>query len=188
MPTYRRAFDPGGTFFFTVVTAGRRPILTTDLGRQLLRDVMNQCRSTMPFTIDAFVLLPDHLHAIWTLPEGDSDYSTRWAIIKKEFSKAWIAAGGATQPVSESKRRSRRVGVWQKRFWEHLVRRDEFDAIVAYVHFNPVKHELVRCPHEWPWSSFHRWVAEGRLKRDWLCSCEAAAPSPTFPENLEQFE
>ena len=96
------------------------------------------------------VLLPDHLHAIWTLPTGESNYPLRWAWIKKEFTKGWLAAGGAEQPVSASKIRNGRRGIWQRRFWEHTISDEaDFEAHVEYVHFNAVRHGLVDCPHDW---------------------------------------
>lgn len=189
MPNYVRAHDPGGTFFFTVVTDHRRPILTTELARSLLRKAIEDCRCRFPFEIEAFALLPDHLHAIWRMPGDDSDYSKRWALIKKQFSQRWIEAGGETTPVSAAKEKGRRLGVWQPRFWEHTVRSDEHGAIVDYVHFNAVKHGHARCPHAWPWSSFHRWVADGRLRSDWRCICAGGeATPPTFPEAFDAFE
>lgn len=190
MPNYLRARDPGGTFFFTLVTERRQPILTTDLGRQLLSDAICVALAERPVTVQAMVLLPDHLHAIWTLPEDDTDYSMRWSLIKRRFAREWLRAGGDEQRTSESRQRVRRRGVWQRRFWEHLVRSHEFEEIAAYIHMNPVKHGLATCPHAWEWSTFHRWVDDGRLKRDWRCVCERRPPieSPAFPAWLEQAE
>jgi putative transposase len=123
-------------------------------------------------------LLPDHLHALWTLPEGDDDYSARWSIIKRRFAKTFLLEGGTEQPLSESRRRNRRRGVWQRRFWERVVRANEFDEIISYIHFNPVKHGLVSCPHDWPWSTFHQWVARGELDRNWECVCDRDGDRP----------
>lgn len=121
-----------------------------------------------PFQIDAIVLLPDHLHAVWTLPPGDVDFSTRWNQIKGRFSKTWLAAWGveATPGTRRSSRRER--GVWQRRFFEHCCR-DEADyrRCVDYVHINPLKHGLVDRVRDWPWSSFHRYVKLGEYARDW---------------------
>lgn len=180
MPNYIRAIDPGGTFFFTLVTERRRPILATKLGRACLSAAMRATFAERPVIVEAMVLLPDHLHVVWTLPPGDSDYSTRCGLIKRRFVKAWLAVGGDEQPRSRSRIANGRRGVWQRRFWEHMVRRDEFGDIVDYMHFNPVKHGLVRCPHEWPWSTFHRWVIEGRLRNDWQCVCDGSCPPPRF--------
>ena len=110
MPEYRRAYAPGGTFFFTAVTYKRRPLLCDPLARRLLRGIIRRTQQRWPFTIDAIVLLPDHLHTLWTLPEGDANFSTRWAYLKKEFTKAWLAGGGAEGSVSESRQQNRRRG------------------------------------------------------------------------------
>lgn len=188
MPNYVRAIEAGGTFFFTVVTNRRRPILVSDLARSLLRGAIDDTRRRFPFTIEAFVLLPDHLHTIWRLPDEDSDYSKRWALIKKQFSQQWIAAGGQVSSVTNAQQRAGRVGVWQPRFWEHVVRATDFANIVEYIHLNPVKHGHARCPHEWPWSSFHRWVREGRSRADCCCVCAGQCETPTFPESYDHFE
>lgn len=168
MPYYRRAFIPGGTFFFTVITAQRARILTQEHARKFLGEAFRECRRRWPFQIDALVLLPDHLHALWTLPPGDPDYSRRWAWIKKEFSKAWLASGGSAQNVSESQARHRRRGVWQHRFWEHAIKDDrDYSRHFDYIHWNPVKHGLVEAVCDWPFSTFHRWVRLGVYPREW---------------------
>ena len=179
MPDYRRAFVPGGTFFFTLVTFDRAPILTEPAARSILRGAIETCRQRWPFDIDAFALLPDHLHAILTLPPGDADFSRRWALIKKEFTKQWLDAGGAARPVSAAKHRDRRAGVWQQRFWEHVVRdADDLHAHLDYVHYNPVRHGLAACPHAWPYSSFDRCRRAGFYEDDWLCTCAGRAATP----------
>ena len=129
---------------------------------------MEECRSNRPFQTDAIVLLPDHLHAIWTLPPDDDDYSARWAWIKKEFTKGWLGAGHEERAVSAGRARDDRRGVWQPKFWEHMVR-DETDMEnhFDYLHYNPVKHGYVSLPREWVWSSFHRWVRAGVYDPDW---------------------
>lgn len=170
MPNWRRARIPGGTYFFTVVTEGRRPIFESACARQILGDTIRQCIVSWPFEPVAIVLLPDHLHSIWCLPEGDSDYSKRWAWIKQDFTKKWIAKGGEEMPVTDGKKRDGRRGVWQSKFWEHTIKDEvDFDRHYDYIHFNPVKHGYVRCPSEWEWSSFHRWVKEGVYPEDWAC-------------------
>jgi len=173
MPDYRRAYEPGGMFFFTLVTHRRRCLFSDSTAREYLRLAIRQVQTERPFELVAIVLLPDHLHCIWKLPEGDGDFSTRWACIKKEFSRLWLAGGGKEVSISEARKAHRERGVWQKRFWEHRIR-DENDMMrhVNYIHYNPVKHGLVRCPHDWPHSSFHRWVKDGYYKDDWLCDCE----------------
>jgi putative transposase len=122
----------------------------------------------MPFLINAIVLLPEHLHAIWSLPPGDAKYSKRWGKIKKSFTEAYLAAGGREQPISHGKSRQRRRGVWQPSFWEHMIRDEvDFERHFDYIHYNPVKHGHVACAKDWPYSSFHRWVRESVYDRNW---------------------
>jgi putative transposase len=171
MPSFRRAFLPGGTFFFTVVTECRAPILHLPSARAALGWAIRRCRDRWPFRVDAIVLLPDHLHAIWSLPGGDTAYPRRWAWIKGEFTRSWLADGGAEQATTISRLRGRRRGVWQRRYWEHLVRDEaEMERLGDYIHYNPVKHGLVACPSDWPYSSFGRWVRLGTYPPDWGCS------------------
>ncbi len=174
MPNYRRAYVPGGSFFFTLVTDRRAPLFGNKgnkPGRLLLGSLLRRVQLQRPFTINAVVLLPEHLHAIWSLPSGDTEYSARWGWIKKEFTKQWLALGGAEQPVSAGRERERQRGVWQRRFWEHtLESEDDFERHFDYIHYNPVKHGHVRCPRDWPWSSFHRWMRVGVYPADWACS------------------
>src|SRR4051812_21329250 len=120
------------------------------------------------------VLLPDHLHAVWTLPDGDAGYSQRWGWIKKTFTQRWITNGGAKRAVSNGKWNDGRRGVWQPKFYEHTIRNQEdLNRHLDYIHYNPVKHGLVHCPHQWEWSSFHRWVREEGYAQSWQCVCEA---------------
>jgi putative transposase len=171
MPDFRRYLIPGATYFFTVVTDGRVPILCKDRSRSTLRGAFEACRKELPFEMPAVVLLPDHLHAIWTLPDGDCDYSKRWGVIKKAFTDQYLAEGGPEQRVTAGRRRQRRRGVWQPRFWEHLIRDEtDFERHFDYVHYNPVKHGHVARPRDWEWSSFHRWVRERVYPVDWGCS------------------
>jgi putative transposase len=168
MPNYVRNRVAGGTYFFTVVAFHRRHILTTDRARPLLRTAMDGVQRKWPFTTDAIVLLPDHLHAIWTLPDGDSDYSRRWAEVKEAFTRSYLRAGGHEGPTSLSRRKHRERGVWQRRFWEHTVRdEDDFKRCLDYVHWNPVKHGLVERVRDYPWSSFKRYVRLGEYDPDW---------------------
>lgn len=185
MPNFRRAFQPGGTFFFTVVTYRRRKILTTQTARESLRQAISSVRDDRPFEIDAFVLLADHLHCIWTLPEGDSDFSERWRAIKTLFTRSFLSVDPNQDiPVINGMRNESRRGIWQRRFWEHTVRNiEEFSRLNDYIHFNPVKHGYATCPHEWPWSSFHRLVSEQRYEKKWGCSCGDSRPAlPDFEE------
>lgn len=168
MPNYRRAYIPGGMFFFTLVTEQRAQILIDATARRLLRTAFAGCRARWPFRVDAIVLLPDHLHTVWSLPRGDTAYSRRWAWIKKEFTKSWVAEGGAEEAVSDSRHRNRRRGIWQRRFWEHsLADEDDLERHLDYIHYNPVKHGLVEVPRDWPYSSFHRFVKLGAYPPDW---------------------
>lgn len=119
-----------------------------------------------PFTIDAFVLLPDHLHCIWTMPEGDRDFSIRWRLTKSYFSRKCDATH--KNIPSRSRRKKKEQAVWQRRFWEHLIR-DEQDFVkhIEYIHYNPVKHGLAKAPKDWEYSSFHRYVREGVYDLEW---------------------
>ena len=167
MSRYRRNRF-GQTFFFTVVTDQRQPILTTDLGRQTLREAIIEVRQDLAFKTVAIVLLPDHIHTIWELPQGDTDYSTRWQLIKTAFTKKWKRQGGALVPLSASRKKRGEQGVWQRRFFEHTCQ-DDFDLkrCTDYLHVNPLKHGLVERVCDWPWSSFHRYVAQGEYTKEW---------------------
>jgi len=173
MPNYRRAIQPGGTFFPTLVTEGRAPIFAAQGARRMLHDAINRCREFHPFELGGIVLLHDHLHLLITLPDGDYDFSRRITFIKSALTRSFLASGGGEQPRSASRLRQRARGVWQRRFWEHTIR-DEGDRVrhLDYIHYNPVKHRYVDCPHAWPHSSFHRFVAQRRYERDWCCRCE----------------
>ncbi len=122
VPDYRRNYIPGGTYFFTCVTHKRRPILTTELGRRCLREAIHEVQKDHPFTLFAIVLVPDHWHCVWTLPEGDARYPLHWMRIKEEFTERWLAGGGTEAKQSASREQHRMRGVWQKRYWEHTVR------------------------------------------------------------------
>ena len=173
MPNYLRAFLPGGTFFLTLVTERRVPIFAAESARSMLHDAFARCGQLHPFTLDAIVLLPDHVHLVITLPQADADFSTPLANIKSNFTRRYLAAGGIEQSRSSSRLRQRARGVWQRRFWEHTVR-DENDLHrhFDYIHYNPVKHGYAPCPHAWPHSSFHRFAADGLYERLWCCQCE----------------
>jgi putative transposase len=154
MPRYIRAQQPGGTFFFTVVTHQRRKLFYEVNNRVILRTIIMEIKSTYPFNIDAWVLLLEYLHCIWTLPEGDMDFSKRWGLIKAKFTKE--LKGQLTTPI------------WQNRFWEHLIRNDQdFQRHMDYIHYNPVKHGLVKSPKDWPSSTFHRYVQQGLYSFNW---------------------
>jgi putative transposase len=172
MPEYVRAFAPGGTFFFTVVTHQRRHILTSTPARQALRKAIERTRLSHPFGINAFVLLPDHLHCIWTLPAEDSDFSTRWRLIKSSFTRQCSLSRCDPTSAGESRQGHGEQGIWQRRFWEHVVRdEEEYAHLCDYIHFNPVKHGHARCPHLWPHSSFARFVSQSLYDANWACAC-----------------
>ncbi|MGH8504428.1 MAG: REP-associated tyrosine transposase [Stenotrophobium sp.] len=163
MPQYTRAYVPGGTFFFTLALLERKRRLLTD-HIDLLRDSLRKVQETRPFKIVAMVVLPDHLHCIWTLPPDDADFSTRWRLIKTAFARAIPK----TERLSPRRQHTGERGIWQRRFWEHTIR-DERDlaAHIDYIHYNPVKHRHVKRVADWPHSSFHRYVSEGVLALDW---------------------
>jgi putative transposase len=174
MSRYRRLRALGGCFFFTVVTERRRRFLTQEAPRRWLREAIAETRAEHPFAIDAWVLLPDHLHCIWTLPESDADFSTRWGLIKRRFSLRAKALLQRDDWVSPSKRKHREATIWQRRFWEHCIRDDrDYEAHMDYIHFNPVKHGLVERVSDWPFSTFHRHVAAGTYPPDWAAVPEA---------------
>lgn len=166
MPNYRRPRNPGGMYFFTVVTQERRPVLTTEAVRSALRMAIQQARMTLPFKIEAWVLLPDHLHCIWSLPPDDGNFSARWAIIKRQVSQQCSAMVDASLSISRKRRNEH--AFWQRRFWEHQIR-DENDLAkhLDYVHWNPVKHGFVKTVKDWQYSSFHKYVAQGTYPSDW---------------------
>lgn len=168
MPDYRRWYVPGGTYFFTVVSYRRAPFLCCDAARPFLHAAIDRERQDRPFEIRAIVLLPDHLHTLWTLPPHDADYSTRWSAIKAEFTRNWLALGGGEGDVSVAERREGRRGVWQPRFREHTIRdEDDFENHFDYIHYNPVKHGHARAPKDWPWSTFHKYVRLGIYPANW---------------------
>ncbi len=171
MPNYRRVWTPGGTFFFTVTLLERRRTTLVD-HVDALRTAFRHARAARPFDIIAIVVLPDHLHCIWRLPVGDDDNATRWRHIKTLFSRSI--------PAGERRSRRRQLkgerGIWQRRYWEHLIRDEaDFLAHVDYAHINPVKHGLVAQVADWPHSSFHRYVRIGYLPADWGGNVETGA-------------
>jgi putative transposase len=168
MSDYRRNFVPGGTYFFTVVTHERHRLFEQDQARVLLREAIQRVREKRPFTIVAMVLLPDHLHCVWTLPQGDADYPTRWRQIKEEFTRSFLEAGGGEGTVSSSRQRKAERGIWQRRYWEHTCTdEDDLNRCIDYIHWNPMKHGLVERVRDYPWSSFHRYVKQGIYPIEW---------------------
>ena len=164
MVLYRRNRVEGGTYFFTVNLADRKRALLAEHA-DALRNIVRDVRTELPFVIDAMVVLPDHWHAVWTLPPGDSAYTRRIRLIKARFTRHLSRAG-----VRMSKDARGEYQLWQKRFWEHTIRDDrDFEAHVNYVHINPVKHGYVKHAVDWPHSTLHRYIRDGVLPGAWAC-------------------
>jgi len=159
MSNYRRVRIEGGCYFFTVVCWRRRPLFADPARVELLRRAFRTVMRQRPFSIDAAIVLPNHLHCLWTLPEGDDDFSGRWREIKK-YVTCRLAGSGEQKPI------------WQPRFWEHWIR-DEADwrRHMDYIHYNPVKHSLAASPRNWPYSSFAAAVRKGWYDADWGRRC-----------------
>jgi putative transposase len=153
MSNYRRLYLPGHTYFFTVVAKWRQLLFAEERVRSALKQALTHVRKGMPFAVEGLVLLPDHLHTIWTLPEHDRNYSTRWRLVKTRVTQA---CGGV---------------IWQPRYWEHAIRdQADLNKHLDYIHWNPVKHRLVANARDWPWSSFHRFVKAGIYPIDWCAT------------------
>jgi putative transposase len=160
---YRRARRSGGTYFFTVNLEDRSSRLLIEK-IDVLREAVRRVHLAHPMEIVAMVILPDHLHAVWTLPSGDSNYPQRWSQIKGGFSRGLNRA----ERIGNSRRRKRERGIWQRRYWEHQIRDDgDLERHIDYIHFNPVKHGYVESPVEWPFSSVHRYIRTGVLTAAW---------------------
>lgn len=154
---------PGGTYFFTVAMAPLAGVSLLDT-LHVLRDAYGKTLSEQPFVTDAIVVLPDHLHAVWSLPPGDSDYSLRWSKIKRRYARAL----GSRGPRSPSKIAKREAGIWQRRFWEHTIRNPaDYELHVAYCWSDPVRHGYCARAQDWDASSFHREVRAGKVSEDW---------------------
>ena len=153
--------------------------------RTILGDAIRKELKHRPFELVAIALLPDHLHAIWTLPPGDAEYPDRWKSITAHFTTNWLASGGHESFVSSGYHKQRRRGVWQPRFMEHTIR-DEQDLHhhADYLHWNPVKHHHANCPKDWPWSSFHRFVQSGSYPPDWGCANQSPPDFGNANEDL----
>jgi putative transposase len=168
MSEYHRWLVPGATYFFTVVTYERRRVLQSEEAAHLLGEVMREVRHGLPFHTVAMVVLPDHLHCVWSLPPDDLDFSMRWKRIKREFTVRWRASAESVREVSRSRQSKGERGVWQRRFWEHLVRDEgDLERCCDYIHYNPVKHGYAASPAGWRWSTFPRFVQAGDYPPDW---------------------
>ena len=168
MSHYRRSQAAGATYFFTLVAYRRQPILCDAPIREALHDAIVSIRDKRPFTIDAWVFLPDHLQCLWTLPPDDADFSTRWGLIKRQVSINCKKTYQRPEWLTISKLKHRESTIWQRRFWEHQIR-DETDFIrhMDYIHYNPVKHRHCNQLSDWPYSTFHRYVNQGVYPSGW---------------------
>jgi len=165
MVNYRRNLVAGGTYFFTVNLEGRHRHILVDHIAALRRSVI-EVKHTHPFIIDAMAILPNHLHAVWTMLPGDFDYARRLQLIKARFTKYLLSEGVSMASSGRGEYR-----LWQKRYWEHTIRDEEdFEAHINYVHINAVKHGYVTRAIDWPYSTIHRYVKNGILKSDWACA------------------
>jgi putative transposase len=168
VPNYRRWHRTWGSYFITIATHERYPIFRDARARLLLGRAFRETAANWPLTVHELVLLPDHLHLLCSIPDDEQDYSTRIRLIKKRFTRAWLAGDGREGGQSPSRRRRGIRGVWQKRFYEHTIRNERgFRDHVVYIFMNPVKHGLVTRVVDWPWSTFQRHVAQGDLAPDW---------------------
>jgi putative transposase len=180
---YRRLKVEGAAYFFTLVTQDRRKLFAEEEAVALLEEAIARVRARHPFEVEAQVVLPDHLHSLWQLREDDADYSTRWRLIKEAFTKALVKR---YEPlvVSEGRQARGEQGVWQRRFWEHLIRdEDDFGTHLDYIHLNPVHHGYVTAPRDWRFSTFEKWVAKGVYEPTW--GSDALPELPAWTRKLE---
>ncbi len=162
MVHYRRSFIKGASYFFTLTLNDRTKTYLTDYINDL-KAAMQIVKKTRPYHTQALVILPEHLHAIWKLPENDSDYATRWRLIKRTFTKMLKKHG---LPLKNNDRGA--CNIWQSRYWEHTIRDErDLENHINYIHFNPVKHHYVTCAKDWPYSTFHEYVRQGILDENW---------------------
>ncbi len=174
---YRRDHTEGGTYFFTVVAFRRRPWFGDPARVAQLRAAFRAEMARRPFSIDAIVIMPDHIHAVWTLPPGDAAYSIRWRNIKSRLTRQIEAE--SRPAVSARRRHKQEQAIWQSRFWEHRIRDEEdYSRHVDYIHYNPVKHGYVERPADWPHSSIHRYIRDGILPAHW------GSGAMDFPEHV----
>ena len=168
MSDYRRVYTGGRCYFFTVVMHRRQAILCNDDIRLALREAIISTRKAYPFAIDAWVLMPDHLHCIWTLPEGDTNFTTRWAMIKRFVTKQCAEKYQRDEWLNKSRSKRKESTLWQRRFWEHVIRDEkDYQRHFDYIHFNPVKHGYVSAVKDWEYSSFHRYVENSVYPVNW---------------------
>ncbi len=171
MPNYKRS-RYGPTYFFTVVTFERNKIFNDAVIINVFRKIVHEVKKQHPFEIDAWVIMPEHMHCLWTLPDGDTDYSRRWSMLKRKFTQRWDSVRMAhptyNTHTTASRIKRREGSVWQRRFWEHRIRDDEdWRRHMDYIHYNPVKHGHAGAPCAWPYSSFKRCVEQGLYEPNW---------------------
>jgi putative transposase len=165
---YRRVFVPGASYFFTLVVYERSPIFSDPTVVDLYRRAVYKVQAAWPFTVEAEVILPDHVHLLCTLPEGDADYPTRVRLIKRAFTRSFLSNGRQSGERSDSRAARGEQTVWQRRYWEHTIRDErDFQAHLDYIHINPVKHGLVVVARDWPHSTFLAWVERGVYDLTW---------------------
>lgn len=163
MSDYRRLYEPGGIYFFTLVTSGRRPFLCEEKTLIRLKKALHYTKKKYPFRIIGLVILPDHIHCIWQLPVGDSDFSTRWSMVKRYFSIG----------IKSDVNHRREKDIWQRRFWEHLIKDEgDLERCLEYIHYNPVKHGYVNKPYDWVYGTFKRDAEKGLYEIDWCSDAE----------------
>ena len=164
---YRRIFIPGASYFFTLITHQRARLFSDATNVDRWRRAVEKVRRTRPFVVEAEVVMFDHLHMIWTLPQADADYVTRIRLIKTAFTKD-LALGNIRMTASESRATKGERDVWQRRYWEHAIRDErDFQAHLDYIHINPVKHGMVKSPGDWPHSTFRIWLERGVYDPHW---------------------
>lgn len=157
MSNYKRIYLPNHSYFFTVVTANRKPIFAEDENVQLMKAAFRYVQLRKPFKMEAICILPDHLHCIWTM-EDDCNYPMRWQMIKTHFSRRY----------RHQHPELRQFKIWQPRYWEHVIRdEDDWQRHLDYLHYNPVKHGLVEAVTNWHYSSFNKYVTKGYYDVSW---------------------
>jgi putative transposase len=151
MPNYRRSREEGSIYFFTVVTYQRLPLFTDTVSRKILHVAWSDTQQRFPFETMAICLLPDHLHCLWRLPEGDANFPIRWKEIKRLFTKGYVKDIGPGEVRNESRQKRHEAAIWQRRFWEHTIfDENDFEFHLDYIHYNPIKHGYVKCAKDWP--------------------------------------
>ena len=188
MSNYRRLYFQGSTVFLTIVTYQRFPLFKNPDMIAKLRLAVSTVKKEKPFEIVGAVILPNHLHFIWSLHKNDSNYSQRIARMKVLFTRSIGRHLRSLDNISNSRRKHRESNVWQRCFWEHTIRDEkDLEKHLEYIHYNPVKHGLVSCPHHWEYSSLNKWVQKGLYPVEWGCCCQGKSPKiPDFSDIIDQ--